>query len=546
MIQSIPRIAAWALAAGMLLDGCARQPAQADPASPPPGTISVPFRNRWWHFYERGLSWAAAGHDAEAEADFRQCLRLRQTDSRFARTYGMHFVQCFAHRELGAVLLRQGRRVEAERELRMSLQQEPSAKAEWLLQHPDGAGPAAQAAPAGPAARPDGILVASIAAAPAERLRVSGRIEGEAERALWAIDPAGAATRVPTGPAGAFATETAAGAILALGDATGPDQAAAPSLRLVEPQAEVRLSIDGPDDGTVVGDGKAWYRWSATAAAGLARLEVDDAAGDRLASLGLGGVQAAGTLRLTVPGGAQVLRFRVRSASGGEGSAERRVDSRPTPQQDRALRAVAVVLPLQAPRPGAMRAGDDPRLRSALVDDGRFRFVDLQADEVLARELALVEAGYVDRSTAAAAGRRLASRYVIAATMTRAGHDAECFLRLIHCDSGRQVASADAYAVVSSDGEADALFAASAGRLRQAFPISDGAVAASGGSVRFAFGARAGLTALMQVHVFPAPPADGQGGRPAALAEVTAVEPAAATGSVQRGSAPAAGWGISE
>src|SRR6186713_3183039 len=72
------------------------------------GVTSVPFRGRWWHYYERGVSWANGGLWAEAESDLRQCIFMRQTDSRRARIYGMHFVQCFAHRELGAVLIERG------------------------------------------------------------------------------------------------------------------------------------------------------------------------------------------------------------------------------------------------------------------------------------------------------------------------------------------------------------------------------------------------------------------------------------------------------
>ncbi|MFW5845407.1 MAG: hypothetical protein ACOCXJ_04190, partial [Planctomycetota bacterium] len=98
------------------------------------GVTERPFRNRWWHYYERACSFAAGGFWDEAEADLRACLRWRQTDARRARTYGMHFVQCFAHRELGAVLLAQGETAAAEHHLRLSMAQEPSARAAHLLQ----------------------------------------------------------------------------------------------------------------------------------------------------------------------------------------------------------------------------------------------------------------------------------------------------------------------------------------------------------------------------------------------------------------------------
>ena len=59
------------------------------------GVTERPFRGRWWHHYERGVSFALGGFHAEAEQDFRTVLRLRHGDSRRARTYGLHFVQCF-------------------------------------------------------------------------------------------------------------------------------------------------------------------------------------------------------------------------------------------------------------------------------------------------------------------------------------------------------------------------------------------------------------------------------------------------------------------
>ncbi|HEX3135262.1 MAG TPA: hypothetical protein VHX44_16975, partial [Planctomycetota bacterium] len=121
--------------ASLLLNGCgaSRGPEPKVVDGQTFGTTTVPFRGRWWQYYERGVSWSLGGFWAEAESDFREALKLRLTDNRRARTYGMHFVQCFVHRELGAVLLEQNRLDEAENQLRISLVQEPSAKAEFLL-----------------------------------------------------------------------------------------------------------------------------------------------------------------------------------------------------------------------------------------------------------------------------------------------------------------------------------------------------------------------------------------------------------------------------
>ncbi|MBA3684384.1 MAG: hypothetical protein H0W72_04000, partial [Planctomycetes bacterium] len=129
-------VGACALAAAALaaVSCAARQPAARSVDGVTYGTTVQPFRQRWWHYYERGVSWSRGGFWDEAERDFRACLATRADDSRRARTYGMHFVQCFVHRELAAVLIERGRLDEAERELRLSAAQEPSAKAEHLLQ----------------------------------------------------------------------------------------------------------------------------------------------------------------------------------------------------------------------------------------------------------------------------------------------------------------------------------------------------------------------------------------------------------------------------
>jgi tetratricopeptide (TPR) repeat protein len=97
------------------------------------GVTEGAFRSRWWNYYERGLSFAACGDWREAEQDLRQALSLRAQDQRRARTYGMHFVDYFGHRELGIVLYRQGRLDMAIDELQTSLASVKSAKAEVYL-----------------------------------------------------------------------------------------------------------------------------------------------------------------------------------------------------------------------------------------------------------------------------------------------------------------------------------------------------------------------------------------------------------------------------
>ena len=97
------------------------------------GVTKGTFRGRWWNYYERGASYADGHFWKEAETDLRDALEGRSQDQRRARTYGMHFIDYFPHRELGVVLFHEGRYEEAIRELEASLQNEKSAKAEFYL-----------------------------------------------------------------------------------------------------------------------------------------------------------------------------------------------------------------------------------------------------------------------------------------------------------------------------------------------------------------------------------------------------------------------------
>jgi hypothetical protein len=355
--------------------------------------------------------------------------------------------------------------------------------------------------------------------------QLSGRVV-PAGVPLALVSPGGAATPVAQTGDGAFTVAIQPGTVLTAGGEAIPTPAA------IEPT----LAVDGPDDDAVIAAPAAWYRWRAAHPGGMSRLQVRDDRGDVLVDLALSGTSAAGTLRVPLAAGGRTLHWTLADGSGSAAAVVKRVVAAPPPTQDRALRAVALVLPLLAPRPGAMRPADDARLVEALLDDGRFRLRDARADALLERELALVEAGLVDRSTAAAAGRRLASRYVIAGTMTRGAGGAECFLRLIHAESGRIVATADAYA----DGAPEAVLAAAVGRLRQAFPVvSAPAERRPDGRVGFAAGSRHGAVGLMIVHLMAE-------GRAQATAELVEVDEDGSTALIVAGQPPASALGVSE
>src|SRR5512135_2425415 len=71
-----------------------------------PGLLSAEessgtWRGKWWNYYERGVSRSDDGDWEAARSDFSRALDLRDKDQRRARTYGMHFIAYFPHRELG-------------------------------------------------------------------------------------------------------------------------------------------------------------------------------------------------------------------------------------------------------------------------------------------------------------------------------------------------------------------------------------------------------------------------------------------------------------
>jgi tetratricopeptide (TPR) repeat protein/TolB-like protein len=97
------------------------------------GVVKGLFRERWWNFYQRGSSFLEGGFYAEAIADFKEALKQRDRDQRRARTYGMHFIEYFPHRELGASYYHAGNYQEAAQELEASLAAVDSGRAKYYL-----------------------------------------------------------------------------------------------------------------------------------------------------------------------------------------------------------------------------------------------------------------------------------------------------------------------------------------------------------------------------------------------------------------------------
>jgi TolB-like protein len=97
------------------------------------GKVKGAFRHRWWNYYERALSFSDGEFHKEAVSDLKVAIEQRPEDQRMARTYGMHFVDYFPHRELGIAYYRMGELTAAQSELELSISQYPSSKARFYL-----------------------------------------------------------------------------------------------------------------------------------------------------------------------------------------------------------------------------------------------------------------------------------------------------------------------------------------------------------------------------------------------------------------------------
>lgn len=91
------------------------------------------YRGKWWNYYVRGRWYADGGYYDEAIQDFKKSISLRSKDERSARSYGLHFWEYFAHRELGIVYYNQERYEEAKKELETSLSTADSARTKFYL-----------------------------------------------------------------------------------------------------------------------------------------------------------------------------------------------------------------------------------------------------------------------------------------------------------------------------------------------------------------------------------------------------------------------------
>jgi len=91
------------------------------------------WRGKWWNYYDRAISKSEEGKFESARSDLVKAIGLRDKDQRRARTYGMHFIDYFPHRELGIACYHLGDLKRAQSELELSLTSVETAKASFYL-----------------------------------------------------------------------------------------------------------------------------------------------------------------------------------------------------------------------------------------------------------------------------------------------------------------------------------------------------------------------------------------------------------------------------
>ncbi|MGA1841519.1 MAG: hypothetical protein ACMUIU_12925 [bacterium] len=115
----------------LLLSGCAVAERSPCLNNEPPSECRR--RYDWECCYRSGLTYARGGCPDKAISELRAAISQNPKDRWRTRTYGMHFLDYFPHRELGIIYLNQGRTSEAIDELLQSLASAKSARATYYL-----------------------------------------------------------------------------------------------------------------------------------------------------------------------------------------------------------------------------------------------------------------------------------------------------------------------------------------------------------------------------------------------------------------------------
>jgi TolB-like protein len=87
----------------------------------------------WYKIYQDGLDAMEKGDYKAASELFIQAIQGNADDNENVRTYGLHFIEYFPHRELGICLYQLGEKKGAQQELQISMKMEPSDRAKQYL-----------------------------------------------------------------------------------------------------------------------------------------------------------------------------------------------------------------------------------------------------------------------------------------------------------------------------------------------------------------------------------------------------------------------------
>ena len=88
---------------------------------------------KWYNYYKDGIKLMEAGQWSQAIEKFNAAIEVKSKDVKRIKTYGMHFIKYFPHREKGICFYNLGQTANARRELSISLKQEYSSLAQEYL-----------------------------------------------------------------------------------------------------------------------------------------------------------------------------------------------------------------------------------------------------------------------------------------------------------------------------------------------------------------------------------------------------------------------------
>lgn len=96
---------------------------------------------KWYNDYEDGIKLMEQEQWAAAILKFKNALTVKSNDTSKIKTYGMHFIEYYPHREIGICLYELKEHAKAEQQLQLSLRQSYSARAMEYLQKITGGTP---------------------------------------------------------------------------------------------------------------------------------------------------------------------------------------------------------------------------------------------------------------------------------------------------------------------------------------------------------------------------------------------------------------------